>query len=151
MTQPNTAWVTDITHIQPHEGCLYLAVGGIYIPENSLAGQCRCRLTKELVLNALLMAFWRHNPSTTAMIREPYTSHNWSTSLETYGLLGSMSRRGNCHDNAFAESFFQLLKQKRIRRNVYNNRDEARQEYSTTLKCFTTPNDGMISIISYHR
>lgn len=71
------------------------------------------RITKELVLDALLMAVWRRKPSGKVVVHSDqgsqYTSHDWSTFLKAHGLEGSMSRRGNCHDNAVAESFFQLL------------------------------------------
>lgn len=120
-------------------GCIWL-LWWIYIPEKSLAGQCKSRITKELVLNALLMAFWRHNPSNTVMVHydqcSQYTSHDWSAFLKTHGLEGSRSRRGNCHDNAVAESFFQLLKRERIRRKTYTSRDEARQDVFDYIEMF---------------
>lgn len=53
-----------------------------------------------------------------------------------------MSRRGNCHDNAVAESFFQLLKSERIRRKIYLTQDAALATYSTTSRCSTTPSAG---------
>ena len=91
-------------------------------------------------LDALLMAVWRRNPSNTVMVHSDqgsqYTSHDWSAFLKTHGLEGSMSRRGNCHDNAVAESFFQLLKRERIRRKVYTNRDEARQDVFDYIEMF---------------
>ena len=78
------------------------------------------RITKELVLDALLMALWRRNPKSQVLVHSDqgsqYTSHDWSAFLKAHGLQGSMSRRGNCHDNVVAESFFQLLKRERIRR-----------------------------------
>jgi putative transposase len=55
-----------------------------------------------------------------------FSSHDWQAFLKTHNLMGSMSRRGNCYDNAVAESFFQLLKRERIRRRVYATRDAAR-------------------------
>ena len=57
-----------------------------------------------------------------------YTSHGWQDFLKEHGLVCSMSRRGNCHDNAVAESFFQLLKRERIKRKIYATRDAARQD-----------------------
>lgn len=77
------------------------------------------RITKELVLNALLMAVWRRNPVAPVTVHSDqgsqYTSHDWSAFVMAHGLEGCMSRRGNCHDNAVAESFFQLLKRERIK------------------------------------
>ncbi len=51
-----------------------------------------------------------------------YSSSDWQSFLKANNLLGSMSRRGNCHDNAVAESFFQLLKRERIKRKIYGTR-----------------------------
>ena len=56
--------------------------------------------------------------------------------LKAHGLEGSMSRRGNCHDNAVAESFFQLLKRERVRRKIYNTRDEARADLFDYIEVF---------------
>ncbi len=53
-----------------------------------------------------------------------------------HNLIGSMSRRGNCHDNAVAESFFQLLKRERIKRKIYNSRDEARRDIFDYIEMF---------------
>ena len=65
-----------------------------------------------------------------------YTSHDWSEFLREHGLEGSMSRRGNCHDNAVAESFFQLLKRERIKRKIYATRDAARSDIFDYIEMF---------------
>ena len=86
-------------------------------------------MTKEIVLNALLMAVWRRNPQKQVLVHSDqgsqYTSHEWQSFLKSHGLEGSMSRRGNCHDNAVAESFFQLLKRERIKKKIYGTREGA--------------------------
>ncbi len=155
MTQPNTAWVTDITHIRTHEGWLYLTVVVDLHSRKVVGWSMQSRITKELVLDALLMAVWRRNPSNTVMVHSDqgsqYTSHDLRAFLKTHGLEGSMSRRGNCHDNAVAESFFQLLKRERIRCKFMQIGMKPDKMCSITLKCFTTPNGGMVSIISCHR
>jgi putative transposase len=88
------------------------------------------RVTKELALDALLMAVWRRKPTSTVMVHSDqgcqYTSHDWMDFLKAHGLKASMNRRGTCHDNAAAESFFGLLKREWIKRHVYSTRDEAR-------------------------
>ncbi len=90
------------------------------------------RITKELVLDELLMAVWRRKPKYTALVYpdqgSQYTSEDWEVFLKAHNLESSMSLRGNCHDNAVTKSFFQLLKRERIKRKIYNSRDEARQE-----------------------
>lgn len=65
-----------------------------------------------------------------------YTSHDKQAFLKTHGLQGSMSKRGNCHANAVAESFFQLQKRERIKRNVYSTRDEARSDVFDYIEIF---------------
>ena len=69
----------------------------------------------------------------------PYTSHDWQTFLKAHGLVASMSRRGNCYDNAVAESFFQLLKRERIRRKTYLDREEARRDVFNYIEMFYNP------------
>tara|TARA_Y100000296_G_C5153152_1_gene247519 strand:- start:66 stop:545 length:480 start_codon:yes stop_codon:yes gene_type:complete len=100
----------------------------------------RLDITRDIVLNALLMAVWRRNPKQQVMIHSDqgsqYTSHDWQTFLKANGLEGSMSRRGNCHDNAVAESFFQLLKRERIKRKIYSSTDDARSEIFDYIEMF---------------
>ena len=98
------------------------------------------RITKELALDALLMAVWRRNPLSTVTVHSDqgsqYASYDWQNFLQDHGLRGSMSRRGNCHDNAVAESFFQLLKRERVRRHVYATREEARSDVFDYIEMF---------------
>jgi putative transposase len=124
--------VTDITYIRTHEGWLYLAVVMDLFSRRIVGWSMQSRITKELVLDALLMAVWRRKPKNKVLIHSDqgsqYTSEDWDVFLKAHNLESSMSRRGNCHDNAVAESFFQLLKRERIKRKIYNHRDEARQD-----------------------
>ena len=137
---PNEAWVTDITHIRTHEGWLYLAVVVDLFSRRVIGWSMKSRITKELVLDALLMAVWRRNPKAQVMVHSDqgsqYTSYDWQSFLREHGLEGSMSRRGNCHDNAVAESFFQLLKRERVRRHVYATREEARSDVFDYIEMF---------------
>ena len=63
----------------------------------------------------------------------------WASFLKHHNLEPSMSRRGNCHDNAVAESFFNLLKRERVRRKVYRTRAEARRDVFDYIKMFYNP------------
>ena len=65
-----------------------------------------------------------------------YTSHDWQAFLKDHGLEGSMSRRGNCHDNAVAERFFQLLKRERIKKKMYKTRGDARSDTFNYIEVF---------------
>ena len=138
--RPNEVWLTDITHIRTHEGWLYLAVVIDLVSRRVMGWSMKPRVTKELVLDALLMAVWRRNPLSTVTVHldqgSQYTSYDWQNFLHEHGLEGSMSRRGNCHDNAVAESFFQLLKRERVRRHVYATREEARSDVFDYIEMF---------------
>ncbi len=68
-----------------------------------------------------------------------FSSYDWQDFLREHRLKASMSRRGNCHDNAVAESFFQLLKRERIRRKTYADREEARQDVFDYIEMFYNP------------
>ena len=68
-----------------------------------------------------------------------FSSYDWQDFLRAHNLQQCMSRRGNCHDNAVAESFFQLLKRERIRRKTYNTREEARRDIFDYIEMFYNP------------
>lgn len=72
-----------------------------------------------------MAAFASKECTCTLDLGSQYTSDDWNAFLKQHGLVASMSRRGNCHDNAVAESFFQLLKRERIKRRIYSTREEA--------------------------
>ncbi|EPU1180055.1 TPA: IS3 family transposase, partial [Klebsiella pneumoniae] len=137
---PDERWVTDITYIRTHEGWLYLAVVVDLFSRKIIGWSMQSRMTKDIVLNALLMAVWRRNPEKQVLVHSDqgsqYTSHEWQSFVKSHGLEGSMSRRGNCHDNAVAESFFQLLKRERIKKKIYGTREEARSDIFDYIEMF---------------
>lgn len=97
-------------------------------------------MTQNIVLNALLMAVWRRNPQKQVLVHSDKgsqdTSHERQSFLKSYDLKGCMSRRGNCHDNAVAEIFFQLLKRERINKKIYGTREEARSDIFDYIEMF---------------
>lgn len=101
------------------------------------------RIDRELVLSALLMAIWRRKPKQPVLVHSDqgsqFSSEDWQAFLKAHGLVGSMSRRGNCHDNAVAESFFQLLKRERVKRKTYPTREAARQDVFDYIEMFYNP------------
>ena len=101
---PNQVWVTDITYIRTHEGWLYLAVVLDLFSRQVIGWSMRSRIDSELAINALLMAVWRRNPSSPVIVHSDqgsqYSSHDWQAFLKAHNLVASMSRRGNCYDNA---------------------------------------------------
>jgi putative transposase len=108
---PDQVWVMDITYIRTHEGWAFLAVVIDLLSRRVVGWSMQSRMTTDLALQALLMAVWRRKPKTKATIHSDqgsrFTSHEWQSFLRQHNLQASMSRRGNCYDNAVAESFFQ--------------------------------------------
>ena len=89
-------------------------------------------LSRELALDALMMAVWRRNPDGEVIVHRDqgsqYGSNDWQSCCRANNLAPSMSRRGNCHDNAVAESFFSSLKKERIRKRINKIREVVRAD-----------------------
>ena len=143
VTEPNKVWVTDITFIRTYEGWLYLAVVLDLFSRQVIGWSMKPQMTSDLAIDALLMAVWRRKPKQEVMIHSDqgsqFSSGDWQSFLKANNLLGSMCRRGNCHDNAVAESFFQLLKRERIRRKIYSTRQDARADVFDYIEMFYNP------------
>jgi Transposase and inactivated derivatives len=157
---PNTHWVTDITYIRTHEGWLYLAVVLDLYSRQVVGWAMQGQMHADLVLQALLAAVWRRKPAPGLMLHSDqgsqFTGNEWQAFLKAHGIVCSMSRRGNCHDNAVAESFFQLLKRERIRRKIYLTRDTARSDVFDYIEMFYNPkrrhgSNGGISPVEFER
>jgi putative transposase len=152
-TAPDRAWVTDITYIRTHEGWLYLAVILDLYSRKVVGWAMAPTQHTDLVLQALLAAVWRRKPAPGLVLHSDqgcqFTSDPWQSFLKAHGIVCSMSRRGNCHDNAVAESFFQLLKRERIKRHIYRTREAARADLFDYIEMFYNPrrqhsaNDGL--------
>lgn len=140
VVEPNTAWVTDITYIRTYEGWLYLGVVIDLFSRQVVGWSMSDRINTDLVLNAITMAIWRRKPKGNVIVHSDqgcqYTSYDWKSMLESNNLTVSMSRRGNCHDNACAESFFALLKRERIRRKIYHTREEGKADIFNYIELF---------------
>ena len=156
----DNVWVTDITYLRTHEGFAYLAVVIDLYSRRVVGWSMQSRQTTDVVLQALLMAIWRRKPRDKVLIHSDqgsqFTSMDWAAFLRAHKLEHSMSRRGNCHDNAVAESFFNLLKRERIRRRTYRTRAEARQDVFDYIEMFYNPkrkhaHNGMLSPIEFER
>lgn len=138
--EPNKVWLADITYIPTHEGWLYLAavmdLGCRRIKGWSMSN----RLTKELALDALKMAIC-NNPETKGIIHHSdrgsqYASLEYQKLLKSNGLICSMSRKGNCWDNAPMESFFHTLKTEWVYGLKYNTRQEAKDSLFDYIEVF---------------
>jgi len=114
----------------------------------------------DLVLDALLMAVWRRKPKGRVLIHSDqgvqYLRSDWRTFPKDNHLQASMSRRGNCWDNAVAESFFSLMKGERIRDRIYPKKHEARADIFDYIELFYNPrrrhgNNEGISPVQYKK
>lgn len=140
VVEPNKVWVTDITYIRTYEGWLYLAVVLDLFSRQVVGWSMKSQMTSDLAIDALLIAVWRRKPKQEVMVHSDqgsqYSSSDWRSFLKANNLIASMSRRGNCHDNAVAESFFQLLKRERIKRKIYTTREDARSDVFDYIEMF---------------
>jgi len=140
---PNQWWVSDITYIKTYEGFLFVAVVMDLYARNIVGWSMSSRMTDDLVLSALTMAYWRRKPANKVMLHSDqgsqYTSRDCQKLLKTLNIEPSMSRRGNCWDNAVAESFFSNLKKEKIRRKIYKTRDDARAAVFNYIEMFYNP------------
>jgi putative transposase len=137
--RPNQAWVTDITYVRTWEGWLYLAVVMDLYSRRIVGWSTKPTLAQDLVLDALLMAVRRRKPQHVLIHSDQgsqFGSDAWRRFCRAHHLEPSMSRRGNCWDNAVAESFFSSLKKERIRKRIYRTREIATAEIDEYIETF---------------
>jgi len=137
---PDQAWVTDITYIPTSEGWLYLAVILDLCSRFAVGWAMSDRITDELTLEALGLALARRRPAPRLLHHSDrgsqYANGNYQRVLGQHGLVCSMSRRGNCWDNAVAESFFATLKVELVHDATWATRTAARTELFDYLERF---------------
>jgi putative transposase len=139
VAKPNKAWVTDITYIRTWQGWLYLAVVMDLFSRKIVGWSTRPTIGRELVLDAVMMAVKRRRPRGTVIHSDQgsqYGSDDWRRFCRTNRLEPSMSRRGDCWDNAVAESFFGSLKKERIKKRIYKNREIATADVFDYIESF---------------
>lgn len=141
--QPNQAWVGDITYIWTTEGWLYLAVVIDLYSRKIVGWSMSSRMKASLVCDALLMAIWQRNPGKGLIVHSDqgvqYASEKYRRLLNHHGLIGSMSKKGCCWDNAVAESFFGSLKQERVHWKNYDTRYDAQQDILNYITMWYNP------------
>jgi len=138
--RPDKAWVTDITYIRTWQGWLYLAVVVDLFARKVVGWSMKPTLHRDIVMDALLMAVWRRRPKQTLLVHSDqgsqYSSDDWLRFCKSHSLEPSMSRRGNCWDNAVAESFFSSLKKERIKKRIYKTREMAKRDIFDYIEVF---------------
>ena len=117
---PNQTWVSDITYVRTYEGFLYVATVMDLFSRRIVGWSMDKNMDKHLVIKALLMAVYQRQPKADVMVHSDqgsqYGSADYLAFMKEHNLVPSMSRAGNCHDNAVAESFFATIKKRIIKK-----------------------------------
>ncbi|MGI6684442.1 MAG: IS3 family transposase [Bacillota bacterium] len=139
-SKPNQLWVTDITYIPTNEGWLYLATVMDLYSRKIVGWAMDKTMTKELVISALKMAYKRQKPGEGVIHHSDrgvqYASSEYQKLLNQYKMIGSMSRKGNCYDNACIESFHGILKRELVYQTKFKTREEAKKSLFEYIEFF---------------
>lgn len=139
-TGPNTVWASDITYIRTREGWLYLNVVVDLYSRKVVGWSLKPRLNSDLATDALRMAYQQRQPAKGLMHHSDrgvqYASKGFRSMLFGYRMKGSMSRKGNCWDNACVESFFGSLKSELVQWKDYKTREEAKLDIIEYITMF---------------
>jgi putative transposase len=137
---PDQVYASDITYVWTREGWLYLAVVMDLFSRKVVGWSMSSRMKAQLVCDALRMAIWRRRPRGGLIHHSDrgsqYASNAFRRLLKVNGFRGSMSRKGDCWDNAVVESFFGSLKQERVQWRNYQTRNEAQQDILNYISMF---------------
>lgn len=140
VTAPDRVYAGDITYLWTQEGWLYLAVVIDLYSRKVVGWSIGSRMKAQLVCDALRMAIWQRRPAEGLIVHSDrgsqYASNDYRRLLKAHGFEGSMSRKGDCWDNAVVESFFGSLKQERVQWRHYQTRREAHQDVLNYITMF---------------
>ena len=140
---PNRKWVADFTYLWTAEGWLYIAAVVDLFSRRVIGWSMQATMTAQLVTEALVMAMWRRGKPEAVLHHSDrgsqYTSEPFQQLLADQGLSCSMSRSGNCWDNAAMESFFSSLKTERTARTTYRTRNQAKADVFDYIERFYNP------------
>jgi len=141
--KPNTAWVSDITYIWTSAGWLYLAIVVDLYSRRVVGWATDKRMKKELVIKAFEMAVFKRIPEKGLIFHSDrgsqYCSIKFRKLIKAHGFLSSMSKKGDCYDNAVAESFFSTLKKECVYLTSYRTRKEASNDVIKYIEMFYNP------------
>lgn len=140
VADPNKVWASDTTYIETSEGWLYLAVVLDLFSRRVIGWAMSDNNRSELVTDALMMAYSRRRPHKGFMHHSDqgvqYASIQYQRALQAKKAVVSMSRRGNCWDNAVAERFFGILKTECVAEKKYRTREEAKRDLIDFIELF---------------
>ncbi|RVT38474.1 IS3 family transposase [Sphingobium algorifonticola] len=157
---PNQKWVADFTYIWTAQGWLYVAAVIDLFSRRVAGWSMSATMPAQLVADAMMMAIWRRGKPDALLHHSDqgsqYTSEQFQRLMQDNGVTCSMSRSGNCWDNAAMESFFSSLKTERVRKKVYQSRDQARADVFDYIERFYNPTRrhstlGYLSPIDFER
>ena len=159
VSAPNSVWAADISYVWTLEGWLYLAVVMDLFSRQIVGWAADRRIKKHLTLNALAMAYWRRKPPIGLLHHSDrgsqYACEDYQKRLQSYGMVASMSRKGNCWDNAPMERFFRSLKTEALNGIRFATRASARLEildYITYYNCHRLHSTlGYLSPMTYEK
>lgn len=159
VAMPNQVWTADITYVWTLEGWLYLAVVMNLYSRQIVGWAMDERMKVQLVIDALKMAYWRRKPSEGLLHHSDrgsqYACEQYQHMLEHYGMVPSMSRKGNCWDNAPTERFFGSLKSEYLADFHFATRDAARREVLEYITFYNADRShsslGYVSPMEYER
>ena len=141
--RPNQAWLADITYIPTREDWFYLAAVLDLHSRKIVGWSMSNRMKGQLVINALLMATWQRKPDRGLLHHSDrgnqYCSREYRNMLHRHGIVPSMSRKGDCWDNAPMESFFHTLKTELIHHRDYKTKQEAVSDIFNYIETFYNP------------
>ena len=153
VNKPNQFWVADITYIYTKEGWLYLSIIMDLYSRKIVGWSMKNRITQELVSEALHMAIKQRKPGRGLLLHSgrgsQYVSYYYQALLGKRGILCSMSRKGNCWNNAVMESFYRTLKVELIYLKKYETRMEAKRDIFEYIEIFYN-RERLHSSIGYH-
>lgn len=139
-TRPDEVWTADITYVPTAEGWLYVAAIKDLFAGEIVGRSFGARMTTDLVVRAFEQAVAARRPAAGLIHHSDrgaqYCSHEYQALLASYGMRASMSRKGNCYDNAPAESFFGTLKTELVHHRRYRTRAEAEREIADYIDLF---------------
>lgn len=157
---PNRVWAGDITWLPTAGGWLFLAVVLDLFARRVVGWSMHTRLEGQLAVDALMMALGRRQPTGGLLYHSDqgsqYASRSYQQLLAEHGIRPSMSRKGNCYDNACVESFFSTLKNELVHHRRYRTREEARRDVFNYIETFYNPKRlhqslGYLSPVAYER
>ena len=139
-SEPNKVWVSDITYIRTDKGWLYLCIVLDLFSRMVVGWSMQDNMKTQLVIDALEMAYKRRNPGKGLIFHSDrgsqYASDTFKEELGKYKMISSMSKKGDCWDNACAESVFGTLKTELVYNTLYRSHDEAKRDIFEYIEVF---------------